>query len=173
MDVLVLRLIHIGAGAFWVGAVFTFFLFVQPAAMAVGPEGTKFTYQLIHHRRLPAVILAAAAITILAGLLLLIMTSNGLDPELLFSESRLGYTVGGVAAILTFGIGALYVFPRTQIVERTIGRLIAEGRPPTPEEQQTLVRVGLESRRAGWIVLAGLVIAVAAMATARLWGLVL
>ena len=36
MDVLVLRLIHIGAGAFWVGAVFTFFLFVQPAATASG-----------------------------------------------------------------------------------------------------------------------------------------
>jgi uncharacterized membrane protein len=173
MDVLVLRLIHIGAGAFWVGAVFTFFLFVQPAAMAVGPEGTKFTYQLLHHRRLPAVIIAAAAITVLAGLLLLVITSNGLDPELLFGASRLGYTVGGVAAILTFGIGALYVFPRTLIVERTIGRLIAEGRPPTPDEQQTLARVGLESRRAGWIVIIGLVIAVAAMATARLWGIVL
>ena len=43
MDILLLRLIHIGAGAFWVGAVFTFFCFVQPAAVAVGPEATKFT----------------------------------------------------------------------------------------------------------------------------------
>ena len=173
MDVLVLRLIHIGAGAFWVGAVFTFFLFVQPAAVAVGPEATKFTYQLIHHRRLPVVILAAAATTVLAGLWLLVITSNGLDPDLLLGASRLGYTVGGVAAILTFGLGALYVFPRTQTVERTIGRLIAEARPPTPDEQQALARVGRESRRAGWIVLAGLVVAVAAMATASLWGLFL
>jgi uncharacterized membrane protein len=173
MDVLLLRLIHIGAGAFWVGSVFTFFLFVQPAAVAVGPEATKFTYQLIHHRRLPIVILAAAITTVLAGIWLLLITSNGLDPDLLFNESRLGYTVGGVAAILTLGVGALYVFPRTRIVERTLGQLIAEARPPTPDEQQTLARAGSESRRAGWIVLAGLTIAAASMATASLWGLVL
>ena len=173
MDVLVLRLIHIGAGAFWVGAVFTFVLFVQPAAMAVGADATKFTYQLIHHRRLPVVILGAAAITVLAGIWLLVITSNGLDPDLLFGASRLGYTVGGVAAILTFGIGALYVFPRTRTVERTIGQLIAEARPPTPDEQRTLARTASESRWAGWIVLIGLVIAVAAMATASLWGLFL
>ena len=173
MDVLLLRLIHIGAGAFWVGSVFTFFLFVQPAAVAVGPEATKFTYQLIHHRRLPIVILASAVTTVIAGIWLLIITSNGLDPDLLFSESRLGYTVGGVAAILTLGIGALYVFPRTQTVERTIGTLIAESRPPTPDEQQTLAIAGRDSRLAGWVVLAGLAIGVASMATSRLWALVL
>ena len=173
MDILLLRLIHIGAGAFWVGAVLTFFLFVQPAAVAVGPEATKFTYQLLHHRRLPLVILLSAAVTVLAGIWLLVITSNGLDVDLLLDEARLGYTVGGGAAILTFAVGGLYVFPRTKIVERTIGRLLAEGRPPSPDEQQTLARIGAESRRAGWVVLTGLVIAVAAMATARLWPLIL
>ena len=173
MDVLVLRLIHIGAGSFWVGAVFTFFLFVQPAAVAAGPGAMGFTYQLIHHRRLPIVILGSAATTVFAGIWLLVITSNGLDPDLLFDEARLGYTVGGLAAILTFGLGALYVFPRTRTVERTIGRLIAEARPPTPDEQQVLARAGRESRSAGWLVLIGLTVAVLAMATARLWGLVM
>ena len=173
MDVLVLRLIHIGAGAFWVGAVFTFFLFVQPAAMAAGPGAMPFTHDLLHHRRLPVVILASAALTVLAGIWLLVITSNGLDPELLFGEARLGYTLGGIVAIVTFGIGALYVFPRTRIVERTLGTLLAERRPPTPDEQQTLARVGGEARRAGWLVIAGLVASVVAMATARLWGLFL
>ena len=173
MDVLVLRLIHIAAGTFWVGAVFTFFLFVQPAAMAVGPGATPFTYQLMHHRRLPIVILGSAATTVLAGIWLLVITSNGLDPDLLFHEARLGYTVGGVVAILTFGVGALYVFPRTRTVERTLGTLLAEGRPPMPEEQLTLARAGGEARRAGWLVIIGLAVAVVSMATASLWGLVL
>lgn len=173
MDVLLLRLIHIGAGAFWVGSVFTFFLFVQPAAVAVGPDATRFTYQLLHHRRLPLVILIAAITTVVAGLLLLVITSNGLDPAILFDESRIGYTVGGVAAILTLGIGGLYVFPRTRVVERTIGRVVSERRPPTPDEQQLLARTGAESFRAGWVVLIGLAIAVASMATARYWGVVL
>jgi uncharacterized membrane protein len=172
VDVLVLRLIHIGAGAFWVGAVFTFFLYVQPTAAALGPDGQKFTFNLLHHRRLPAVILGSAVVTVLAGILLLVVTSNGFDPDLLFGISRIGYTVGGVVAILTLGVGALYVFPRTRVVERTIGRLLTEARPPTPDEQQMLARVAVESRRAGWVVLVGLVIAVAAMATARYWGVV-
>jgi hypothetical protein len=173
MDVLVLRLVHIGAGAFWVGAVFTFFLFVQPAAKDAGPGAVPFTYQLLHHRRLPLVILGSAAATVVAGIWLLLLTSNGLDPDLLFDEHRLGYTLGGVVAILTFGVGSLYVFPRTRIVERTLGSVVAEGRPPTPEEQQTLARAGGEARRAGWLVLVGLALAVFAMATARLWGLFL
>jgi uncharacterized membrane protein len=173
MDILVLRLIHIAAGVFWVGAVFAFFLFVQPAAMAIGPDATKFTYRLLHHQRFSEAILGAAATTVLAGILLLVITSNGLDPDLLFDASRLGYTVGGVVAILAFAVGAAYVLPRTRTVERTLGALLADGRPPTADEQQLLGRITRESRRAGWVVLIGLAIAVVAMATARLWGLVL
>jgi uncharacterized membrane protein len=173
VDVLVLRLIHIGAGAFWVGAVFTFFLFVQPTGMALGPDATKFTYHLIHHRRLPITILGSAVVTVLAGIWLLVITSNGLDPDLLLSPSRIGFTIGGVAAILTLGVGALYVYPRTRTVERTIGAVLAEGRPPTPDEQQTLARASRESRQAGWVVLVGLTIAVLTMATARFWGTVI
>jgi uncharacterized membrane protein len=170
MDVIILRLIHIGAGVFWVGSVFTFFLFVQPAATAVGPDATKFTFQLLHHRRLGIAILTAAAIAVLAGSWLLIITSNGLNPDVLFDPSRVGFTVGGIVAILTFAIGGLYVFPRTEVVERTIGRMLAEGRPPTPDEQQVLVRTAHESRAAGWVVLAGLTIVVICMATAAYWG---
>ena len=173
MDILVLRLIHIGAGAFWVGSVFTFFLFVQPAAMAVGPDATRFTYQLLHHGRFSLAVLGAAAVTVTAGILLLAITSNGFDPDVLFDTSRLGFTVGGTVAILTFAVGALYVFPRTRTVERTLGTLLAEGRPPTPDEQQLLARTSGEARRAGWVVIVGLAIAVLSMATARYWGLVL
>jgi hypothetical protein len=173
VDVLVLRLIHIGAGAFWVGAVFTFFFFVQPAAIAVGPDATKFTYQLLHHRRLPMWIFGSAVVTVLAGIWLLLITSNGLDPNILFNPARVGYTVGGIAAIVAIGIGGIYVLPRTLTTERTIGTLLAEGRPPTPEEQQTLARVGGEARRAGWLVVVALAIAVASMATARYWSVVI
>ncbi len=173
MDVLLLRLIHIGAGAFWVGSVFTFFLFVQPTGAAIGPDATKFVYHLIRHRRLPTAILTSAIVTVLAGASLLVITSNGLNPDLLFSESRLGFTVGGLAGILTLGIGALYIHPRTVIVERTLGPVMSEGRPPTPEEGQTLARATGESRRAGRFVLAGLAIAVLSMATARYWGVLI
>lgn len=173
MDILLLRLVHIGAGAFWVGAVFAFFLLVQPAAVAAGPSASGFTYQLLHYRRFPQIVLGSAIVTVLAGAWLLVITSNGLDPDLLVGVSRLGYTVGGLAAIVTLGVGGLYVYPRTRIVERTIGTLVAEQRPPTPDEQQLLARTARESRAAGWVVIAGLSIAVIAMATASYWPVVL
>jgi uncharacterized membrane protein len=173
MDVLILRLIHIGAGVFWVGSVFTFFLFVQPAAVAVGPDATKFTHQLLHHQRLGWAILSSGAIAVAAGIWLLVITSSGLDLDVLFDESRVGFTIGGVIAILAFALGALYVFPRTRIVERIIGTVIAEGRPPSPDEQQLLARAGGEARSAGWIVLGGLTVAVICMATASHWGVFL
>jgi hypothetical protein len=59
------------------------------------------------------------------------------------------------------------------VVELTLGRLLAEARPPTPDEQQSLARTARESRVAGWLVLIGLTVAVAAMATAGYWSLVL
>jgi nitric oxide reductase large subunit len=40
--VIVLRVIHIAAGIFWVGAAFVLFLFIQPSVKELGPEGQRF-----------------------------------------------------------------------------------------------------------------------------------
>ncbi len=173
MDVVILRVIHIGSGMFWVGGFYTFFLFVQPAAVAIGADATRFTFQLLHHRRFAVVLLSAAITTVIAGIWLLVITSSGLNPDVLFSTSRIGFTLGGVVAILTLGVGGLYVFPRTRIVERTIGGLLAEKRPPTPDEQALLAKTGRETRAAGWLVLIGLALAVICMETASYWSLFL
>lgn len=173
MLVLILRLIHIGAGAFWVGSVFTFFLFVQPTAVALGPDGQRFAVHLIRNARLPAVILGSAAVTVLAGLLLLWQTTNGFDLELMSRTPGLGFTIGGIVAILTFAVGGLYVYPRTMQIVGIAGRVMAESRPPSADEQSTLARLRDQTRIAGWFVIAGLTIAIAAMATARYWGLII
>ena len=173
MEIVVLRLIHIGAGVFWVGSVLTFHLFIQPAATAAGPPGATFTYQLLHHRRFSVAILSSGIVAVLAGITLLVITSNGLDPDILFDASRLGFTIGGLVAILSLGVGAVYLFPRTRTVEATLGGMLAESRPPTSAEQELLARTGREARTAGWIVTTGLVIAVICMATASYWVLFL
>ena len=173
MDILILRLVHVVAGAFWVGALYTFFLLVQPTAMAIGPGGQPFMYHLLHAKRFSVILLASAITTVLAGIWLLWITSNGLELRILFDPSRVGYTIGGVAAILSLAVGGGYVFPRTLIVERTLGGAIEAGRPPTDEERATLMRVGAESRRAGTWVVVGVGIAVVCMATARYWSVFL
>ena len=172
MLILVLRLLHIGSGVFWVGAFLTFFQFVQPAATAVAPTATGFTYRLLHHRRFSFWMLGAAITTVIAGLWLLGITSDGYNLSVMLYKSHLGFTIGGLAAIITLGVGGLYAFPRTRVVERTIGGFLSAQRPPNPEEQQLLARVARETRAASWIVLVGLTVAVLCMATARYWPLV-
>jgi hypothetical protein len=173
MDVLILRLIHIGAGLFWVGAVFTTVFFLQPTAMAVGPAASPFQAYLIRDRRYALAVLTSAAITVAAGIWLLWISTNGLDPDLALDSSRLGFTVGGVVAILTFAVGASYIYPRTVRLAGIVAGVLAEGRPPNPDEQAQLGMIRAQLTRAGWVVVTGLAIAVVAMATARYWPLVL
>lgn len=173
MDVLILRLIHIGAGAFWVGAVFTNVLFLQPTAVALGPEGGRFSYHLARHRWFSRWVLIAATTTVVAGVLLLWTSTNGLDPALLFGPSRVGFTVGGIVAIFTFAFGSLYVYPRTERVVRIMSDVMAAARPPAAEEQAQLGQLRGELLRAGYVIVASIAVATAAMATARYWGVVL
>ena len=173
MDILILRLIHILAGVFWVGAVFTNAFFLQPTAEALGPEAGRFQLRLMGAARFPAAILSSGGVTIAAGITLLWLTTNGFDPELLFGESRVGFTFGGTVAILTFGVGSLYVYPRIKRISGVMGRLMAEGRPPNADEQAQIGTIREQLHVAGWITVIGLATAVAAMATARYWGVVL
>ena len=97
---------------------YAFLLFVQPTGMALGLDGQCFMFHLIHDRQFSVVLLASAITTVLAGVLLLWIISNGLRTDLLFDASRLGYTIGGTAGILTLAVGAIYVLPRTLVAER-------------------------------------------------------
>jgi hypothetical protein len=173
MDVLILRLIHITAGAFWVGAVFTTVLFLQPTAMALGPGAAPFQAHLIRDRRFALAVVTSAAVTVAAGVWLLWISTDGLDPAIALDSAHLGFTVGGVAAILTFLLGASYVYPRTVRVARIVASFLADGRPPTAEEQGQLATMRGQLARVGWVVIAGLAVATIAMATARYWPLVL
>ena len=170
MDILVLRLIHVASGAFWVGAVFSFFLFVSPTARALGPEGQRFVAHLISRQRFSNAILVAGIITVAAGLLLLWRTSNGFDLAVMSRPPVLGFAIGGASAIVALAIASGYIVPRARRVERITRRLQADGRPPTSDEEGELSRIAGEIQQAGTFVMATLAVAVGAMATARYWG---
>jgi uncharacterized membrane protein len=170
MDILVLRLIHVASGAFWVGAVFSFFLFVSPTARALGPEGQRFVAHLISRQRFSNAILVAGIITVAAGLLLLWRTSNGFDLDVMSRRPVLGFAIGGASAIVALAIASGYIVPRVRRVERITRLLQADGRPPTSDEEGELSRIAGEIQQAGTFVMATLAVAVAAMATARYWG---
>src|SRR6266567_3232257 len=166
MDVLmiVLRLIHIGVGVFWAGAVFVTEGFLIPAVRATGPAGGQFMRQLFAVQRFPVRVSTAAIVVILSGLGM--YWRNGALSNGAWFQSRqaMGLGIGALAAIVA-------LIPGIGIMARTGGRLAklgetiqASGAPPTAE--QTAMITALQKRIAnGSHATAGLVgIAVISMA---------
>jgi uncharacterized membrane protein len=173
MDYVVLRLVHILGGAFWLGAAVTMFVFLQPTAQATAPEGQRFMLHLLRNRRFSEVVLIAAVLTGVAGAILFWRDTNGLQLELMTQPQGLGFTVGAVAGgiALVFFVFVGYPAGRRMIV---IGnRLEMERRAPSEDEQRVLTSSQRVLNRLGATVLVLLVVAAAAMATARYWPLVL
>jgi len=75
----ILRLLHIVSGAFWVGTVVTAVFFIEPTAQALDREGERFLAHLVIRRRLALVLVIAATTAIGAGAILYWIDSDGLD----------------------------------------------------------------------------------------------
>jgi len=173
MDIIAFRLVHIVSGAFWFGAALTMFLFLQPTAQATAPEGQKFMLHLLRNRRLSEVVLAAAVLTVGAGSILFWRDSGGLQLSWMSEPPGLGFTVGAAAAWVALLMFVIVGYPTGRRLVAIGDRLERETRPPTEEEQRTLAMSQRVLQRVGMAVLILLSVAIASMATARYWVLVL
>jgi len=67
---IVLRVIYIFAGAFWVGVSFFNIYFLQPTVRATGAEGSKVMQHLTRGTRFATTVYAAATLNMLSGLIM-------------------------------------------------------------------------------------------------------
>ena len=165
----VFRLLHIVAGALWVGSVFLLVMFIQPSAASMGPAGTPFMAELLGHRRLVDRIIGLGVVTVLAGLVLYWRDWHDYASfadwwDTVFGKSL---TVGALCAIAALVVGVLVTRPGVQRM-LALGRQVAEtGAPPTPEMAAELGAIQQRLKVAARISFALLVIAVVLMSTAR------
>jgi uncharacterized membrane protein len=163
----VLRIVHILAGVFWVGAGLTTLLFIQPTAREVGPAAGPFMMHLAGKKRLVDFVLSAAGLTVLAGLLMYWRVSGGLDGDWIGSAPGITLTIGALCAIAAFVLGLTIVRP-TLMANLAIGRAVAaSGGPPTPEQTEQLQALQRRGVAVGKAIVPLLVVAVIAMAAAR------
>jgi uncharacterized membrane protein len=103
-ELLVLRLIHIVGGVFWVGSgVFTTF-FLLPA---LGQSGTVAAQVMmgLQRRRVFIVMPIVALLTILSGIRLMMITSGGFSADYFATASGQTYAWSGLAAVISFLLG--------------------------------------------------------------------
>jgi len=106
---IVLRLVHIVSGATWVGMMALSTFFVAPALADVGPEGGKVMAAL-QKRGMMTVIPAFAVLTLISGFWLFLRFTNG-QPGVMRSATGMAFGLGGLAALVAFVVGMVYVRP--------------------------------------------------------------
>jgi hypothetical protein len=168
MDILFVtaRVLHVGLGVFWAGAMIFMAAFVVPSVRDAGPDGAKVAAGLMR-RRVTDVMPVAAVLTILSGLYLYWRVSGGFGAAYMGSPVGMSYGIGAVAAFvaLAFGLG---VIRPSMLKAAAISRQAAEA----PEEDRARLLGEAQAARAraaatGQVVAWLLVIAVVTMAVGR------
>ena len=173
MDLIVLRLIHILGGIFWVGSALTFFYFVQPTASATAPESQRFMLHLLGTRRLGDATLAAAIFNVGAGAILIWRDSNGLDATWLTGPGRRHSPLAPARPSSPCSCLASSGIRTPGGCWRSDAASPDEQRPPSEAEQAVLAdSQRVLARLAVWVPIL-LIVAATSMATARYWPLLL
>jgi hypothetical protein len=161
------RAIHVGLGAFWVGAVVVLAFVVIPSIRAVGPAGGPVMEQMAGVRRLPHILMGAAVLTILSGFALYWRDSSGFQGAWVRSGPGITFLAGGVLALIAAIHGAVVNSPTAKRLGLIAADIRQAGGPPSPAQAQEIQQ--LQNRLAGAVRVAAVLIslAVLAMSVAR------
>lgn len=163
----VLRLIHIVGGVFWVGAFLLMVGFLFPAARAAGPQGGRIMQELMQRRRLPVYLGVAAGLTILSGFVMYARIAGATNGAWASTRPGMTYGIGGLAAILALIVGAVVAGPAGRKLGRLGERVQASGGPPSAEQASQMAALQARMGRGMQAVAFLLLVAVVAMAIAR------
>jgi uncharacterized membrane protein len=161
---IILRLIHIVAGAYWVGAAWMTTLYIEPTSRAAGAEGQKFMQKLMEGGRFSRSIAVAAVLTVVAGAILYyqIWWQVGLN-----SSVTLGFTFGAIVGIIALVVGGAVTSPASAGLSRLGAQIAAGGQPPTPEQLGQIKQFQARLAQSGRWTAVLTAISLAAMAVAR------
>jgi uncharacterized membrane protein len=166
VELLILRLIHVLGGIFWVGSVLFTTLFLMPALALAGANPGQIMGAL-QRRGFMTVMPIVGLLTVGSGLRLLYITSGGFTPAFFGTPMGRALSLGGNSAILAFLI-SIFVMRRGNIRSARLGTELATvddtRRTSITRELATLRRRGTV---ASTIVVVLLVLASCAMASAR------
>jgi hypothetical protein len=164
---LLLRIIHIGSAMSWFGGAVIGAFFLTPTAQALGPVGQPFMDQLVNRRKMGIFFPIVAALTVLSGAALYWRASAGLQLTWITSPSGLAFTVGGLAAIISF-LGGVVLFGPSVAEQTAVQNELAAGDGvPSDEQRLRLQRADRRMQLATRLDLPLIILAALMMAVAR------
>jgi uncharacterized membrane protein len=165
--VIILRFIHVVAGAVWVGMVVFTTFFLMPAVQEAGPDGGKVMAG-VQRRGLMTLMPVLALATLISGIWLYVRAAAGMHAEFARSPVGMAFGLGGLAAILAWLVGMIWLRPsmmKAMALAQSLGPSTSadERQRVMAEAQRLRTRAAAASRATAWLLL----FAVAAMAVAR------
>ena len=169
MDTLmiILRLVHIFAGIFWVGAGLFLLIILMPVMEAMGEEGNRFRMGFVSKSRFNAAMPIASLLTTAAGVWLFVKVSDQFNSDWMSSDGGIVMSIGALAGVLAFGHGAAVTGPTFSKMAEKIKAIEAQGGPPGDAQIAELQELGHKSHIHGRISILLMVISVIGMAAAR------
>ena len=162
---LLLRIIHIGGGVFWVGGTLVMTFFIGPTIGATGEAGQKFVGHLMNKLKFSNIMATAAGLTILAGAIL-----YGLDARASAAWPTrgfgLGLSIGAIFALIGFVFG-LMIGRTTKAMAQLGGQM--QGKP-SPEQVTQMQTIRKRQATYSTISALALILATIIMAIARYLG---
>src|SRR5262245_5950597 len=164
--ILILRLVHIVSGVFWVGSVLFATVILVPSVRAAGPAGVAIMKEL-GQRRMPLFMMGAAILTLGSGIWLMTIVSGGDVRAWMQLPAGRVFGIGGALAILALILGMAINSPTARRMG-AIGAAVAKrGGPPEANEAAELQRLQARMTTASVLVAVLLLLATGAMAVAR------
>jgi uncharacterized membrane protein len=165
-EILLLRLVHVLSGLVWVGAMVFMSVFLMPAMQQAGPAGGA-VMNALQQRRLMTFMPVVAMLTLLSGLRLYWIMSDGFSAAYVESSAGATFGVAGLLSIAAFVLGLVVLRPAMARAGALAQQLPTAPEAERPALQAEIQRLRARGRPVGLAAAVLLVLAAAGMAVAR------
>ncbi len=161
-----LRLVHIMAGAFWVGAALMMTFFISPTVNATQDSGRNFMRHFMGKTKFNLVMWSAALLTVIAGSILYWIDSSALQSSWMSTGPGIGYSISAMFAFFGLLVG-VFQNRNSNGMAALGGQIHAQGSPPSPEQASQMQKFGKALALGGKLNALFLTLATLGMAIAR------
>lgn len=164
--IILLRVLHILSGVFWVGAALMLTFFISPTVLATKENGQGFMRHFMRQTRFNLAMWTSAITAVVAGAILYWIDSQGFTSAWVRSGPGIGFGVAAGFAFLGLVVG-IFQNRNSNAMAKLGGLIQAQGSPPSTEQAAKLQSLGKSLAVGGNLNVAFLILATLGMAIAR------